>query len=244
MDLVIDLGNTNKKLAIFNKGKLIRLKQYPFFNLEIIHDFIDRYPRISNCIIASVVAYPRSIRNLLCQRFQFLELSDLTPLPIVNQYRSKATLGKDRLAAAVAAADRFPGKDILVISAGSCITYDFVNSRKEYQGGSISPGIHMRFQALHTFTGKLPLISFKKNETLIGNTTERSILSGVLHGAIAEIEGIAARYKEQFPGLVIILSGGDAKYFDKRLKISIFAFPNIVIHGLYQILDFNVIKAK
>jgi len=244
VDLIIDLGNTNKKLAVFNKGKLIRLKQYPFFNLEIIHDFIDKYPRINRCIIASVVSYPHSIKNFLDQRFQFLELSEMTSLPIVNQYRSKVTLGKDRLAASVAAADRFPGKDILVISAGTCITYDFVNSRKEYLGGGISPGIHMRLQSLHTFTGKLPLISIKKNETLIGNTTERSILSGVLVGAIAEIEGIAARYKEQFPGLVIILSGGDAKYFVKRLKISIFAFPNIVIHGLSQILDYNVIKAK
>jgi len=171
-------------------------------------------------------------------------MSDLTPLPIENLYRSKVTLGKDRLAAAVAAADRFPGKDILVISAGTCITYDFVNSGKEYLGGGISPGIQMRLQAMHTFTGKLPLISFKKNVPLIGNTTERSILSGVLHGAIAEIEGIAVHYKEQFPEVVIIISGGDAKYFDKRLKISIFAFPNIVIHGLYQILDFNVIKAN
>jgi len=244
VDLIIDLGNTNKKLAVFNKGKLVRLKQYPFFNLEIIRDFIDQFPKINRCIIASVIPYSRSIRNYLDQHFQFLEMSGLTPVPVINRYRSKVTLGKDRLAAAVAAADQFPGKDILVVSTGTCITYDFVNSGKEYLGGAISPGLQMRLQALHTFTGKLPLISFKKNETLIGNTTERSILSGVLHGAIAEIEGITARYKEQFPEVVIILSGGDAKYFDKRLNISIFAFPNIVIHGLHLILDFNVIKTK
>jgi len=242
MDLILDLGNTNKKLAVFKNGKLIRLKQYPFFNLEIIHDFINRYPGINRCIIASVITYPQSVRDFLDRKFQFLEFSDLTPLPVLNQYRSKATLGKDRLAAAVAAANQFPGKNILVINAGTCITYDFINSGKEYLGGAISPGIQMRLQALHTFTGKLPLITFKSNDILIGNTTERSILSGVLFGTIAEIEGIAAQYQEQFPGLVIILSGGDVKYFYKRLKISIFAYPNIVIHGLYQILDFNVIE--
>jgi type III pantothenate kinase len=244
MDLVIDLGNTNKKLALFNKGRLFRLRQYPFFNREIVGDFVSIHPSISRCIIASVIPYSRSVRNFLEQQFRFLELSEQTPLPITNRYRSKTTLGKDRLAAAVAAANQFPGKDVLVINAGTCITYDLVTAGREYLGGGISPGLHMRFQSLHTFTGKLPLIRIKKTETLIGNTTERSILSGVLHGVIAEIEGIAARYHEQYPGLVTILSGGDMKYFDKRLKISIFALPNIVIHGLYQILDFNVIKAR
>ena len=244
MDLVIDLGNTNKKLALFKKGKLFRLKQYPFFNLEILRDFVENNTLIDRCILASVVSYPRSVQNFLAQRFRFLEFTELTPVPVINLYRSKSTLGKDRLAAAVAAAGRFPGKDVLVINAGTCITYDLVNARKEYLGGGISPGIHMRLEALHTFTGKLPLIRIKKIETLIGNTTERSILSGVLNGVVAETGGIAERYREQFPQLVTVLSGGDAKYFDKRLKISIFALPNIVIHGLYKILDFNVIKAK
>ena len=243
MDLIIDLGNTNKKLAVFKNGRLIRLKQYPFFNLEIINDFINKYPGINRCIIASVITYPQTVSDFLRRRFQFLEFSEITPIPILNKYRSKATLGKDRLAAAVAAANQFPGKNILVVCAGTCITYDFINSGKEYLGGAISPGIQMRLQSLHTFTGKLPLISLKNNDRLIGNTTERSILSGVLHGTIAEIEGITAHYREQFPGLVIILSGGDLKYFNKRLKINIFAYPNIVIHGLYQILDFNVIEA-
>jgi type III pantothenate kinase len=244
MDLVIDLGNTNKKLALFKNGKLFRLRQYPFFNLEIVRDFVDHNPRIDRCILASVVAYPQSVRNFLEHRFSFLEFTELTPIPILNRYRSKTTLGKDRLAAAVAAAGLFPGKEVLVINMGTCITYDFVNATGEYLGGAISPGIQMCLEALHTFTGKLPLVRLRKNETLIGNTTERSMLSGVLNGAIAEIEGITGRYREQFPELVTILSGGDAKYFDKQLKISIFALPNIVIHGLYQILDFNVIKAK
>ncbi len=134
----------------------------------------------------------------------------------------------------------FPAQDVLVITAGTCITCDFVNSREAYLGGAISPGIAMRLQALYTFTGKLPLVSFRATGVLTGRDTEESILSGVLTGATAEIEGIITRYQEKYPGIRIILSGGDQKYFDKRLNISSFAVPNIVIHGLYQILDFNV----
>ena len=149
-----------------------------------------------------------------------------------------------RLAAAVGASRRFPGEDLLVVNAGSCITFDFISREGDYLGGAISPGLAMRLKALHTFTGKLPLINLRQARHLIGTDTAGSILSGVVNGAIAEVEGIARQYSAQFPGLRVILSGGDLKYFDKRLKISIFALPNIVIHGLYQILLFNVTEAQ
>jgi type III pantothenate kinase len=137
----------------------------------------------------------------------------------------------------------FPGRNVLVISTGTCITYDFINNRKEYLGGAISPGMEMRFRALHTFTGRLPLISVKDTHELIGNNTAKAILSGVVNGMIGEIEHVAGQYLHLYPDLKVILSGGDLNYFDKRLKISIFAFPNIVLHGLYQILEFNVKKS-
>jgi len=239
MDLILDLGNTNKKFALFKNGKLIAQKRYPHFNLDLMREFTQTHPGIERCILSSVIPYSRAICHFLERKFRFLELDEHTPLPIINRYRSKDTLGKDRLASAVAAARRFPSKDILVIIAGTCITYNFINSKSEFLGGSISPGIRMRLEAMHTFTGKLPLLSLKKTGILIGSNTAQSMLSGVLNGVGAEMEGITGRYKEKFPGLIPILSGGDLNYFDKRLKISIFAFPNIVIHGLYQILEFN-----
>lgn len=244
MYLILDLGNTNKKLAIFQDGRLLDLKLFPSISLKTVRDFIRNYPGIDHCILSSVVPFPVSIRNFLSKKFSFIELDENTPIPLKNKYTTPSTLGKDRLAAAVAANQKFPDSPVLSINAGSCITYDLINAKGEYLGGAISPGQDMRFKALHTFTGKLPLIQIKESECLVGKNTEASIISGVVNGTIAEIEGVAQLYLEKFPGLKIILSGGDLKYFDKRLKISIFAFPNIVIHGLCQILEFNVNKAK
>lgn len=243
-NLVIDLGNTNKKLALFENDRLLALEQFPSVNLSYFRKFIKIHGEIDHCILSSVVPYKPEIQKFLSDQSHFIELDEKTPLPIHNRYWSKKTLGNDRLAAAVAGAGQFSGKNVLIINAGTCITYDFVNNHNEYLGGAISPGLMMRFRALHTFTGKLPLIPFRDTMILTGRDTEESILSGVLTGAIAEIEGIAGRYRQQFPDIEILLSGGDYKYFDKRLKISIFALPNIVIHGLQQILAFNVNKAR
>jgi type III pantothenate kinase len=242
--LVIDLGNTNKKLAIFENGKLVTLELFPMLTLKILKEFIRLHPGIGYCILASVANYKKEIRKFLSGQFRFFEMDEKLPLPIINRYRSKKTLGKDRLAAAVAGASRFPGSNVLVINAGTCITYDFINEKNEYLGGAISPGLIMRLKSLHTFTGKLPLVSLRDSMILTGKSTEESILSGVLTGATAEIEGIALRYRDKFPDLKVILSGGDYKYFDKRLKISTFALPNFVIVGLQQILEFNVKTAK
>ena len=244
MNLILDFGNTNKKLAVFSKGRLLKLEQHLSIRTGIVREVMRRYPGIHHCILASVVNYPVSLRNFLAENFRFFEMDEKTKLPVINKYSTKKTLGKDRIAAAVAGSNLFPGRDVLVVNAGSCITYDFVNSHQEYLGGAISPGLNMRLRALHTFTDKLPLVNLKRYRGLIGNSTGASIKSGVINGATAEIEGVAQRYAKEFPGITVILSGGDLKYFDKRLKISIFAIPNIVIHGLSQILEFNVKKAK
>ena len=242
MDLIIDLGNTNKKLALFQNEKLIELQSFPELELNLLRDFTIQHRGIVNCILSSVVDHPESFNIFLAEQFNFIELNQNTKVPIRNLYDQPETLGKDRLAAAVAGADKFPGQDVLVVNLGSCITFDFVNSRNEYLGGAISPGMNMRFKALNTFTGKLPLITHKETESLLGVDTESSILSGVVNGIIHEIEGTVSQYRKQFRKMKVILSGGDLNYFDKRLKISIFAVPNIVIEGLYQILAFNVKK--
>jgi len=148
-------------------------------------------------------------------------------------------LGKDRVAAAAAATTIFPGENVLVIDAGTSITYDLITKNGTYLGGGISPGIMMRFKALNTFTGKLPLITEIDDAPLIGNDTPSSIKSGVLNGVLAEVNGIIDSYSNRFDTLKIIISGGDYKYFDKKLKNSIFATPNIVMQGLLEILKIN-----
>jgi type III pantothenate kinase len=248
MNLILDFGNTNKKLAVLDPGQPfnqrnasqdLEMEAHPRIILSKVRRFVDLHPGIRSCILSSVVPYPENIKEYLSGRFAFLELDEHTPLPIKNRYKSPGTLGKDRLAAAVAGAKLFPGLNVLVINAGTCITCEYVTAGGEYNGGSISPGLQMRFRALHTFTKQLPLLSYEDIDFLPGVDTEESVLSGVINGIAAEMEGISAAYREKDPGIRIILSGGDMNYFVKRLKISIFAIPNIVIHGLQQILVFN-----
>ena len=160
-------------------------------------------------------------------------------MPIHNLYHSPGTLGKDRLAAAVAGATVYPRQHVLVINTGTAITYDIVTSGRDYLGGAISPGMQMRFRALHTFTKQVPLLTYTEIDFLTGTDTNKSVLSGVINGIIAEMEGMIAFYRKEYPGIRIILSGGDLNYFVNRLKINIFALPNIVIYGLQQILAFN-----
>ncbi len=244
MNLVIDFGNTLVKTALFDGGRLVHLESNEERSGSAILRIADSHPGIGACILSSVVSHPPELEHALAERFPFILLDEHTPVPLINRYATPATLGKDRLAAAVGGAARFPGRDVLVVTAGTALTFDFVGRDSAYPGGSIAPGLQMRFRALHTFTGKLPLVSCADEAALIGTTTEESIRSGVVNGMTAEIEGVANRYRELYPDLAVVFSGGDLDYFVKRLKISIFALPNIVIHGLQQILEFNVHTAR
>jgi type III pantothenate kinase len=136
----------------------------------------------------------------------------------------------------------FPNSNILVIDAGTCITYDFIDKNGVYQGGAISPGINLKLKALNTFTQKLPLIEFKNEFVLIGQTTEESILSGVLNGTIAEIEGIIGYYSHSFSDLKTIICGGASNFFESKIKAPIFVVPELVLIGLNRILQYNVSK--
>jgi len=246
MKLVIDIGNTLTKIAVFDSDQLIDISIQKKITKNLLIEYIDKtnttfsdfYP-IKSVIISSVVDYPPIIRNFINNNFKFIELNEHTKVPIINRYKSPATLGKDRLAAVVAANYFYKNHDLLVIDAGTCITYDLINSRGEYIGGSISPGISVRFQSLHNFTGKLPLLEKMNFEKLIGQNTKESILSGVMNGILFEVEEIINQYKQQYPTIKTIFSGGDVKYFDKRLKNNIFAFPNLVLFGLNIILEYN-----
>jgi len=193
-------------------------------------------------MISTVRSEPISLLDKLKLDCKIYLLDESTPLPFRSNYITKETLGRDRLAGVAAAFFMQPGHDSLVIDAGTAITYDLITAGGDYLGGAISPGIRMRYQSLHTFTGQLPLLDTESHADLIGNSTRGSIHSGVLNGVIAEVEGIIAQYSALYPGLNIILTGGDHIYFDKQLKVKTFADPNLVLEGLNYLLNYNLEK--
>ena len=239
MNLVIDVGNTLVKIAVFDRSQIISIKSYDDINEDIVNDFLNEFPGVKACIIGSVRDLSADFKSLFTEKIHCLFLGPETPLPIKHEYATLETLGADRIAAVVAANKGYPGKNLLVIEAGTCITYDFINAKGVYYGGSISPGIGLRFAALHNFTDKLPLIEPVKDPVLVGNSTESSIQSGVINGIKAELQGIISSYENNYKNLTIIISGGNLDYFDKNLKNNIFAVPNIVLTGLNTILEFN-----
>lgn len=240
MNLIIDCGNTLTKIALFHGNEMIAFSRVTSFGIQEIEHFILSNPGIKNAVISDVRDYDENINVYLKQRFNTLVFSNSTAVPITNSYSTPETLGKDRLAAVVGAHHLFPSSDVLVIDAGTAITYDIISADGVYTGGGIAPGIAMRYKALHTFTGRLPLLDYYGDTPLVGNNTVMSIQSGVLNGAVAEMDGIITQYLNQSPLIKIIVTGGDYNYFDKRLKIKTFAAPNLVLEGLNLILNFNI----
>ncbi|UII28675.1 type III pantothenate kinase [Fulvivirga maritima] len=170
--------------------------------------------------------------------FFFLEYN--LPLPFTIDYKTPQTLGRDRVAGVAGGQYIFPNANTLVIDLGTCITYDIIDAKNVYHGGGISPGLKMRFKSLHNFTAKLPLIEPTNDFELIGQSTKESILSGVINGMISEIDGIIRMYTDKFAHLQIIMCGGDAKFFENRIKANIFVAPELVLTGLNRILLYNV----
>jgi type III pantothenate kinase len=237
MNLVIDSGNSAAKVGIFDDEKL--LDKLTFTVLDDLRSFLARAD-YSYVIVSSVKEDADTILSMSHKAKRKFVLNAHLPLPITNLYTTPKTLGMDRLAGVCGAVQLFPGVPCLVIDAGTCITYDIIDGDRNYYGGGISPGLHMRFRAVHTFTAKLPLVSPKKPANLVGDTTESSIQSGVVNGMMAEMDGIIRLYTEKFPGLRVILCGGDAGFFENQLKASIFASPELVLLGLNSILIHNV----
>lgn len=238
MNLVIDIGNTKTKVGLFSDGALANTLHIGHSNdgfEKMLEDV-----SLERAIICSVKnELPAGIEKIRNHKKVLLFTAE-TPVPLKNLYRSAATLGSDRLAAAVGANSRFPGKPTLAIDAGTCLKYNFTTAAGEYLGGAISPGLNMRFKALNAYTDRLPLIEKDEQFTeLIGKDTKGSILSGVQEGIAAEVDGIIDRYSQLYPNLHVILTGGDAPFFDKRLKNSIFADPFLVLKGLNLILNHN-----
>jgi type III pantothenate kinase len=234
--IVIDLGNTRLKWAVFSDNKLVFAESISREEIREKLDSLQHNYLITKGILSSVaeIKLPEELRSLPLLAFQ-----SGTPVPVINRYESPETLGRDRLANAVYAAMQFPNENVVVIDAGTCLKFDVVNSKGEYLGGSISPGLDMRFRAMHTFTGRLPLIKASATDTIIGTTTESSITSGAYKGMIFEIQGMADYYKQQFGTVKFCFTGGDAPLLAKGLNFPIFADPYLTLRGLYYILQHN-----
>jgi type III pantothenate kinase len=237
MNLVVDYGNSAAKVGIFDHQNLMQKHTFP--TADSVKDFFLQTPA-ENIIVSSVNADATEILSWAKQASKKFILHHTLPLPIRNLYATPATLGADRLAGVCGAQQLFPLEPCLVIDAGTCITYDLIDKDGNYHGGSISPGLMMRFRAVHTFTAKLPLVTPNENIPLIGTSTETSIQSGVVNGMLTEIEGIISQYTKKFGDVRVILCGGDALFFENQLKASIFASPELVLIGLNSILNYNV----
>ncbi|MGM0647711.1 MAG: type III pantothenate kinase [Bacteroidota bacterium] len=238
MNLVVDVGNTRTKLAVINNSQVVKLWNIATAGVEDLDKIMSEYT-IRRAIISSVRDHQQELATHLSKSVDSLWMDASLKLPFKNRYRSAATLGNDRKALVSAAVAEFPGQNTLIISIGTAITYDFINHQCEYLGGAISPGRHLRFKALHTFTDQLPLINRSDQKDFIGGDTNASIAAGVLHGIRGETDFFIRQYQEYAEGLMVILTGGDAKYFDKNLKNNIFARPNLSLVGLNEILEFN-----
>jgi type III pantothenate kinase len=238
-NLILDFGNTNVKIAIVNNTEQLYFSTKEILNVSVIFKLKKKY-EFQNIIISSVIDIDEELENYLQSNYKVIKLSYTTPIPIRNDYKTTLTLGYDRIACAVAAHHLFPDSHCLVIQMGSCITYDFINKKGTYLGGGISPGLLMRFKTLHFYTEKLPLITYKPISFLIGDTTDNSILSGVIHGIINESNGFIKKYKNEYKELKIIVTGGDMSKFEKELSDEVVAYPNLVLFGLSLILNYNV----
>lgn len=240
MKLVIDIGNTRTKIAVFSEASIVFYRAYSSIMINDIEEILTNFPDIKKAIFSTVGQTNNELKDYLSKKITLIDFHSELKTPINNQYLSTKTLGKDRLAGVVGANGLFPNNNCLVIDAGTCITIDLIDKNKNYYGGSISLGLNMKYKALNTFTVSLPLI--KDNfceEKLIGVNTENSIRSGVLNGTIMELKGFIDYYTNEYSDLKIIFTGGDSKILQNYFKEKTILEEHLVLMGLNIILDTN-----
>lgn len=239
--LCIDRGNSHVKLAVFNDSSIAA--QYEGDDADVLNltaKALEAHAPEA-AIICSVVGNHPQLEALLQEKVKHVvKLDSDTRLPIMNAYSSPETLGMDRLAMAVAAQDKYPGTNVLAISLGTCITYNFVQKNKAFRGGAISPGLDMRLRSMHEFTHSLPQVSAEGEVVLLGYDTSTSMRSGAVYGMASEIEGMVAAFTAQYPDFNAVLTGGNLGMFEGKLKREIFADPHLLLKGLNLILHYNV----
>mgnify|MGYP001824650365 CR=1 FL=1 len=240
MNLIIDVGNSRVKLAVYSDKGLICKKIVSVENLiNSSNSLLSQYPSIDAAIVSSVGKIKPKELKWLQKKLEVIILSHKTKIPFKNKYSTPTTLGVDRMALVSASVEKYPDKNVLIIDAGTCITYDFITSDNIYLGGAISPGIRTRYRSLNNLTSNLPLLETKTPRNIIGRSTAGSIHSGIIFGIEKEIDGVIEEYQKNYRDLTVILTGGDVKLLSKRLKSSIFANSNFLLEGLNYILEFN-----
>ena len=233
MILTIDGGNSRIKAAVFEHYTLIEMFFFTKNDFEkMMQNILKKYPKIENAIISSVGKLVKDDFLNFETNVNLVFIDHKTNLPLENLYATPTTLGIDRIVLAAGAAISFPDKNKLIIDAGTCLTYDYINNKNQYLGGAISPGIKLRYNSLHNYTAKLPMLSIENPVNLIGNSTIQSIHSGVINGIVNEINGFVNQFEEENSNFIIILTGGDSEFLAKRLKNTIFANPNFLLESL------------
>ncbi len=236
--ICFDFGNTRLKAAIFLNKELQKVHVFEQASIENIEALILEW-KPEKTILASVIHHDKEIEALLAKNSKFHLLGPNTKINFTTPVGKPETIGADRIALITAAVDQYPDQHNLVISLGSCITYNFVNRQHEFLGGSISPGMQMRFKSMHDLTALLPMVEASSEFPLVGYDTKTNLLSGVILGIAAEIDGIITAYEQKYANFNVLLTGGDICYFAPHLKKRIFADQNLIFKGLYAICEKN-----
>jgi type III pantothenate kinase len=242
MNLAVDLGNTQTKLAVFQANILI--KEFVLDNLttSFLSEIFDKFA-IKKSIISSVVNCNPKVISFLRQNTLFTELTHSTATGLTINYHTPETLGSDRIAAAMGAISLYPSNNLLVCDLGSCNTMDLITADGVFEGGNIAPGFRMRIMAMHNYTTKLPIVESRFPENILGKTTTQAILNGAFWGVVAEIDQLFDTLHKQYHKISLILTGGDAHFFANQIKNCTFVIPNLVLLGLNTILN-NTLKIK
>jgi type III pantothenate kinase len=240
MHIAIDIGNTQIKTGIFDGDILVHRETFPSSSLnDPLVRLCSKY-EIKMGILSHVSRLETEQIQEIREHMDLLLLDQNTKVPFENLYATPDTLGVDRIALAAAAATKFSGEPVLVIDAGTCITFDFVSANQQYEGGSISPGIAMRYKAVHRFTANLPILTPENEIPVQGNSTTNALHKGILSGVIYEIDGVIEEYRSKNANLTVVLTGGDANFLSNNIKSGIFATPNFLLEGLNSILIHNL----
>jgi type III pantothenate kinase len=241
MILTVDVGNTRIKAAVF-EGSIL-LEQFVFIKKELrknIENILNKFKNTTDLVVASVGTIEKESFLGFNSQLNVRFLTHNDPFPFVNNYETPQTLGIDRMVLASGATLQFPNQNRLVIDAGTCVTYDFIDQNDTYRGGAISAGLRLRYELLHNYTSKLPLLELEKPKHFIGASTSQSIHSGIVNGLVYEIDGFIDEYRRLSSNFIIILTGGDTEFLAKRLKNTIFANSNFLLESLNQTFQYKI----
>jgi len=241
MILTVDVGNTRIKAAVF-EGDIL-LEHFVFMKNDLqknIENILKKFKNTTHLVVASVGNVEKDSFLAFNDELIVHFVTHKDPFPFVNEYETPQTLGIDRMVLAAGAILQFPNQNRLVIDVGTCVTYDFIDENDVYLGGGISPGLRLRYESLHNYTSKLPLLELENPKHFVGASTSQSIHSGIVNGLVYEIDGFIDEYKGLSSNFIIILTGGDTEFLAKRLKNTIFANSNFLIESLNQTFQYKI----